>query len=389
MVSRDKIYEIQERINRQRDRLDNEEKTRLSLIIPFFQALGYDTYDPDVFATEYNADWGSKKHEKVDYAILDRDQPLILIEAKKLGASLDINFASQLGRYFGVTDAKIGILTDGLIYKFYSDLERENVMDHYPFYEINLLELDENDYEKLELYAAGNFAFDRAIQAGLEIKQLQALREFFWPLLTGETVDADFVRFVIKKIGFERSLTSAKIDRYTPLVINAMLSVIQEIDDNDDFRVELLETKIKPGPLALNSPPETNIKEPRKRNGGVKDEDRNLYAALTLAVVHDGGTLADAGRVLLACFPEVFTDNDGAKMSPATRHGTNAGGIITGRSWQSITGFNYTVTKYAERLPEEIEFALTRILPELNETEIETMLSAIGSSDLMDRILPG
>lgn len=104
--------------------VQNEEQTKQSLIMPFFKVLGYDVLNPFEFVPEYTADVGIKKGEKVDYAIIIDDKPLILVECKSVQDNLD-RHSSQLYRYFGTTDARFGILTNGVIYKFYSDLDQK------------------------------------------------------------------------------------------------------------------------------------------------------------------------------------------------------------------------------------------------------------------------
>jgi len=93
-----------------KDALATEDATKMSLVVPFFQRLGYDVFNPLEFIPEFTADVGTKKGEKVDYAIIIDENPVILIEAKKCDEPLD-NHASQLFRYFGTTSAKFGILT--------------------------------------------------------------------------------------------------------------------------------------------------------------------------------------------------------------------------------------------------------------------------------------
>lgn len=95
--------------------------------MPFFSLLGYDVFDPHEFIPEFTADVGIKKGEKVDYAITKDGKPIILIEAKWCGDNLE-KHGSQLFRYFGTTSAKFGILTNGIIYKFYTDLDESNKM---------------------------------------------------------------------------------------------------------------------------------------------------------------------------------------------------------------------------------------------------------------------
>ena len=115
--------------------------------------LGYDVFDPTIVVPEFTADIGKKKNEKVDYAIMVNDKPLILIEAKSHTETLD-RHKTQLERYFTVTESKFAILTNGIEYRFYSDLEKPNIMDKNPFLTINLLNLKDRDIKELEKFKA-------------------------------------------------------------------------------------------------------------------------------------------------------------------------------------------------------------------------------------------
>lgn len=139
----DQLKQFASRVENLKDQIATEEATKTSLILPFFQLLGYDIFDPTEFVPEFTADVGIKKGEKVDYAIFQNGIPIILIEAKWCGENLD-KHSSQLFRYFGTSKAKFGILTNGLIYKFFTDLEEPNKMDEKPFMELNLLDIKES-----------------------------------------------------------------------------------------------------------------------------------------------------------------------------------------------------------------------------------------------------
>jgi len=54
-----------------------EEATKMALIVPMFKALGYDVFDTNEFCPEFIADYGVKKGEKVDYAILRDGEPSV------------------------------------------------------------------------------------------------------------------------------------------------------------------------------------------------------------------------------------------------------------------------------------------------------------------------
>lgn len=139
----DKLKELASRIQKQREHIKTEEATKNAFIMPFLNALGYDVFNPLEVVPEFTADVGTKKGEKVDYAIKKDDEIIILVECKWCENELKSEPPSQLFRYFSVTKSRFGILTNGILYKFFSDIEKENVMDLQPFYEFNLLDFDE------------------------------------------------------------------------------------------------------------------------------------------------------------------------------------------------------------------------------------------------------
>ena len=145
----DKIKDFANRIESIKNTLTTEEATKTALIMPFFQLLDYDVFNPMEFVPEYVADIGVKKGEKVDYAIMRNGKPIIIIEAKSITDKLK-KHDTQLMRYFSVTEAKFAILTNGINYKFFTDLEHENMMDKKPFLEINLLSIDDNEILQLK-----------------------------------------------------------------------------------------------------------------------------------------------------------------------------------------------------------------------------------------------
>lgn len=111
----DHLRLLSTRIAANKDNIQTEEATKNAMIMPLIQILGYNVFDPLEVTPELVADVGTKKGEKVDYAILKDGKPIILFECKKSGADLHINHASQLFRYFHVTEARFGVLTNGLV----------------------------------------------------------------------------------------------------------------------------------------------------------------------------------------------------------------------------------------------------------------------------------
>src|SRR5687768_9087976 len=99
--------------------LQTEEATKNALILPLIHMLGYDIFDPTEVTPEFIADVGIKKGEKVDYAVYKDGKLIMLFECKHCGGDLSLKHASQLYRYFGVTEARVAVLTNGLTYRFF------------------------------------------------------------------------------------------------------------------------------------------------------------------------------------------------------------------------------------------------------------------------------
>lgn len=169
MEFKDELKKYTERLETIKDTLQTEEATKMSLIVPFFQLLGYDVFNPLEFCPEYTADIGIKKGEKVDYAILMDNEPVILVEAKSVNKKLD-RHSSQLFRYFVSTSAKFAVLTNGVEYKFYTDLDETNKMDKDPFLSINLLNLKDNEITQLSKFKKRNLNISEIMDSASLLK---------------------------------------------------------------------------------------------------------------------------------------------------------------------------------------------------------------------------
>jgi len=218
------FQELSQRVPDLVARLTTEEATKTSLVMPFIRALGYNIFDPAEVVPEFTADIGEKKGEKVDYAILKDGKPILLFECKPCGEELDLRSGIQLQRYFqGVASVKFGVLTDGVIYQFYSDLERANVMDTRPFLEVNLLNLDEEILEQLRRFSKQAFnAADLQSTAGAlkytrEIRQLLE-REF-------ESPSEEFLEFLTRRV-YDGRFTKSVLARFASIVQRALREFI-------------------------------------------------------------------------------------------------------------------------------------------------------------------
>lgn len=219
------IKQFAARVATMKDNISTEEATKMSLIVPMFQLLGYDVFNPTEFCPEYTADVGIKKGEKVDYAILESGAPSILIECKSCSEQLD-KHSSQLFRYFGTTSAKFGILTNGVVYRFYTDLEETNKMDMVPFLEVDMLNLKDAAINELKKFCKDNFDKDKIFSTAEELKYSSLIKGVLAKEF--ETPTEDFVRFILTNV-YEGQKNQRVIDKFTPLVKKAFSSFINEI----------------------------------------------------------------------------------------------------------------------------------------------------------------
>lgn len=214
-----------ERIIPLKDTISTEEATKMSMIIPFFQLLGYDVFNPSEFCPEYTADVGIKKGEKVDYAILINDQPEILIECKWCGESLT-KHGSQLFRYFSTSPAKFAILTNGLTYQFFTDLDEANKMDLTPFLEINIDNLKDAQINELKKFSKEVFDKDNIFSTASELKYSTLIKG-----LLSQDLDApsdDFVRYVLSGV-YDGPKTQKVIDKFKPIVKKSFNGFINDL----------------------------------------------------------------------------------------------------------------------------------------------------------------
>lgn len=206
--------------------LQTEEATKFAIIMPFLsRILGYDVFNPQEVVPEFTADVGIKNGEKVDYAIIHGGEVQILIEAKPITANLSKNHASQLYRYFTVTKARIGVLTNGRIWQFYSDLERPNVMDQTPFLTIDLTEPERIPQRELKKFSKDSFDLNSVISSAEDLKYLSAFKAFFADEF--ENPSAEFIKLAARNV-YDGKLTSSKLDTLRPLAVKAIKQVIQE-----------------------------------------------------------------------------------------------------------------------------------------------------------------
>lgn len=224
MEIKEKVNSLSERANNLIEQIKTEEATKQSLILPFFQLLGYDVFNPLEFCPEFDADYGIKKGEKVDYAIIIDNEPLILIEAKSISENLD-KHGSQLFRYFSTTKAKFGVLTNGIKYRFFTDLEENNKMDQRPFFEIDILNISESQIKYLENFKKDALDLENILDTASELKYTSLIKDFFKKEL--KNTSDDFTNYILGHI-YDGRKTTQVVEKFSPIVNKALNQFINE-----------------------------------------------------------------------------------------------------------------------------------------------------------------
>lgn len=216
----EKIEALAKKIRQQGNCIATEEATKNAFVLPFLSSiLGYDVFDPTEVIPEYTADTGIKKGEKVDYAILQDSNVQILVECKKYGEALGEKHSGQLYRYFSVTNARIGILTNGAQYAFYTDLEAANKMDPTPFLILDLENIDENILPEVEKLSKSAFDIESVIGAAEELKYISQIKKIFAEQLTEP--EEDFIKFFAAKT-YNRMLTPRIKESFRAITLRAL-----------------------------------------------------------------------------------------------------------------------------------------------------------------------
>ncbi|WP_343033346.1 type I restriction enzyme HsdR N-terminal domain-containing protein [Altericroceibacterium indicum] len=174
---------------------------------------------------EFTCDVGTKKGEKVDYAICNDGNVSILVECKPASSELSLNHASQLFRYFSVTEARVAILTNGVVFKFFSDIDTPNKMDAKPFFTLQMDALKKADIRTLSNFTKGNFDIETIVtEAGnLKMQSLVAKeleKEFSDP-------SDEFTRLIAKRI-HEGHLTATIKESFKKLLTTSISSHIRD-----------------------------------------------------------------------------------------------------------------------------------------------------------------
>ena len=220
------------KIKNQKNVIRSEEATKNACVMPFIKLLGYDVSDLTEVVPEFTADFGTKQGEKVDYAVFKDGEVIMIIECKKFGTDLSDDHTAQLYRYFSVTHPPVAVLTDGALYRFYTDLEKSNVMDIKPFFQFNLLDIQESLIDELKRFTKSAFDLHAIRSVAIDLKYTKEIKQILVAQLKAPT--EEFVQFFLSSV-YSGVRTQAVSQQFTGIVKRA---VNQFLSDQIDQRLQ-------------------------------------------------------------------------------------------------------------------------------------------------------
>lgn len=219
-----KLEQLHQRVDNLKDQISTEEATKNAFVMPFIQILGYDIFNPTEVIPEFICDIGTKKGEKVDYVIKKDNEPILIIECKHWKETADAH-NSQLHRYFHVSKARFGVLTNGHIYNFYADLEKPNIMDEKPFFTLDLSNLKDSNIKILEKFTKNGYHLEGILDSAEGLKYIKAIRKEFEKELQGPS--DELVKLLVSRF-FEKPLIASRMAAFKEYTQKALSSSINE-----------------------------------------------------------------------------------------------------------------------------------------------------------------
>lgn len=224
MDLQNQLKALSDKVHKLKEQITTEESTKHAFVLPFINLLGYDTFDPTEVVPEYTADIGLKKGEKVDYAICQNGDPIIIVECKNWNQKLNAH-NSQLFRYFHTTKTRFALLTNGIEYQLYADLEAPNKMDEKPFLEFDITQLKENTINEIAKFHKSEFNVAEIVDNASALKYTKEIKKLIADELQSPT--HEFVRLFASRV-FSGRLTEKVMGEFTELVGKAFTQTISE-----------------------------------------------------------------------------------------------------------------------------------------------------------------
>lgn len=182
----------------------DETQTRDYLIHPFLEMLNYKRIDH--YTHEFYADMADKKNRRVDIAItLGKRDPLMLVECKSATARITDNHFRQLNEYCLYTpSAKIGIVTNGIVYNFHAvDTKTRKGLNPKPFFTFDVLNYDTADLEKLAMFNLTDLEIKDILQEAEDVYFLDEFDNAFFNTFADPS--DELAKIIYRNMGGQRS----------------------------------------------------------------------------------------------------------------------------------------------------------------------------------------
>lgn len=219
-----KLEQLHQRVDSLKDQINTEEATKNAFVMPFIQILGYDIFNPTEVIPEFIADIGTKKGEKVDYVLMREGEPILIIECKHWKEDASAH-NSQLHRYFHVSKARFGVLTNGHIYNFFTDLERPNIMDEKPFFTLDLSNLKDSSIKILENFTKHGYSLENILDSAEAMKYIKAIRAEFEKEI--QEPSDEIIKLLVGRF-FDKPFTAPRLATFRDYTKRAFSSSINE-----------------------------------------------------------------------------------------------------------------------------------------------------------------
>lgn len=257
MEFKELIKQLGEKVIKLREQILTEEATKSAFILPFIQSLGYDIFNPIEVVPEFVTDYGAKNVEKVDYAILKDNIPVLIIECKNHVENLDKHY-TQIHKYFHLTKARFALLTNGVQYNFYTDLDAANKMDEKPFFSFDITAIKDQQIKELAKFHKSGFDINTILTTANELKYSNAIRT----VLTSELANPthEFVKYFVSRV-YEGKATEKVMIQFTDLVRKTVDQTFNDIV-SDRLMKAINQTK----PAVVDQDPQIEASEESKIN---------------------------------------------------------------------------------------------------------------------------
>ena len=257
MAFDDQIDALRTQIAAYKDMIENEDQTKNAFIMPFIAALGFNPFNPSEVRPEFTADVGTKSGEKVDYALFNNDALVMIIECKQAGTELSSTHFNQLYRYFGVTSSRIGLLTNGIEYRFFTDQAEPNKMDDSPFFSLNLEEATSSELGVLRQFQKGTFDIDEVVRSSMRLENHIEIKRLMTRQLTDPT--DEFIKWLHDEVAPSIQFRQGERERFYPIVRPALR---EWVEDQIQDRLERAAAK----PIEDEQRSEDNQPEPEQES---------------------------------------------------------------------------------------------------------------------------